>query len=196
MGINCSFHRVTEALKVSTEPETPSCSFFKDTSTKENVSTSKSEVQKLSMEPLKMKRKKTGGYNLRKSLAWNKAFFTEEGGCVLNYEVVAPQTAAYLFIYLFVCLVALGVLDPIELSVISGTFANASGGGLCPIEERKTPQSSKSLRNVASSSMKSIKKNICKEISTTSSKEDREKVCFWLTFMSLGSMFKTCSVIL
>nr|GME13772.1 uncharacterized protein LOC109163234 [Ipomoea batatas] len=134
-----SFTSPIKALKVSTDPETPSCSFFKDSSNKENLSTSKSEVQKLSMEPHKMKRKKTGGYNLRKSLAWNKAFFTEEG-----------------------------VLDPMELSMISG-------GGLSPIEERKTPQSSKSLRNVAPSSMKSIKKNVCKEISATSSKEDREK---------------------
>ncbi|KAK7404662.1 hypothetical protein VNO78_05617 [Psophocarpus tetragonolobus] len=58
---------------------------------KENADWNK--LQKLSMEPQQMKRKKkAGGYNLRKSLAWNRAFFTEEG-----------------------------VLNPVELSMISGT---------------------------------------------------------------------------
>ncbi|KAI3461473.1 hypothetical protein Pfo_018136 [Paulownia fortunei] len=59
---------------------------------KENININKFETPKLSLEPLRMKRKKNGGgYNLRKSLAWDRAFFTEEG-----------------------------VLDPLELSVISG----------------------------------------------------------------------------
>ncbi|MED6207457.1 hypothetical protein PIB30_036039 [Stylosanthes scabra] len=53
----------------------------------------KPEAAKLSMEAQQMKRKKKGGgYNLRKSLAWNRAFFEEEG-----------------------------VLNPLELSMISGT---------------------------------------------------------------------------
>lgn len=47
---------------------------------KENVNLNKPEPPKLSLEPQQMKRKKKGGgYNLRKSLAWNRAFFTEEG---------------------------------------------------------------------------------------------------------------------
>ncbi|GER55167.1 NAD(P)-binding Rossmann-fold superfamily protein [Striga asiatica] len=77
-------HALDQAIPCSTnEP-----SYFK-----ENININKSESPKLSMEPLQMKRKKKGGgYNLRKSLAWDKAFFTEEG-----------------------------VLDPVELSVISGT---------------------------------------------------------------------------
>ncbi|XP_073056747.1 uncharacterized protein [Primulina eburnea] len=59
---------------------------------KENININKSETSKLNMEPLQMKRKKRGGgYNLRKSLAWDRAFFTEEG-----------------------------VLDPLELSMITG----------------------------------------------------------------------------
>ncbi|GFP95676.1 hypothetical protein PHJA_001711800 [Phtheirospermum japonicum] len=63
---------------------------------KENINSYKSESPKLCVEPLQMKRKKKGGgYNLRKSLAWDKAFFTEEG-----------------------------VLDPIELSVINGASCN------------------------------------------------------------------------
>lgn len=44
---------------------------------------SKYEILKLSLEPQQMKRKKKGGgYNLRKSLAWDRAFFTEEGALV------------------------------------------------------------------------------------------------------------------
>ncbi|XP_075514004.1 uncharacterized protein LOC142549105 isoform X3 [Primulina tabacum] len=59
---------------------------------KENININKSETSKLNMEPLQMKRKKRGGgYNLRKSLAWDRAFFTEQG-----------------------------VLDPLELSMITG----------------------------------------------------------------------------
>ncbi|XP_073145464.1 uncharacterized protein [Henckelia pumila] len=59
---------------------------------KENININKSETSKLNIEPLQMKRKKRGGgYNLRKSLAWDRAFFTEEG-----------------------------VLDPLELSMITG----------------------------------------------------------------------------
>ncbi|CAO2814396.1 unnamed protein product [Amaranthus hypochondriacus] len=54
-------------------------------SIKENLHNNdkKSIGHNLSLEPQRMKRsKKAGGYNLRKSLAWDKAFFTEEG--VLN----------------------------------------------------------------------------------------------------------------
>lgn len=62
---------------------------------KENISANKPEVVKLSMEPQPMKRKKKGGgYNLRKSLAWDRAFFTEEG--VFNSLVqTAPQFILY-----------------------------------------------------------------------------------------------------
>lgn len=51
----------------------------RDSVNTENASLNKPEVPKLNMEPRSMKKKKKGGYNLRKSLAWNKAFFTEEG---------------------------------------------------------------------------------------------------------------------
>ncbi|CAK7339451.1 unnamed protein product [Dovyalis caffra] len=43
---------------------------------KENVTVDKPNMPKLNLEPQQMKRKK---YNLRKSLAWDRAFFTEEG---------------------------------------------------------------------------------------------------------------------
>lgn len=47
---------------------------------KENINGNKSEAPKLNVEPQQMKRKKKGGgYNLRKSMAWDRAFFTEEG---------------------------------------------------------------------------------------------------------------------
>ncbi|CAH9107386.1 unnamed protein product [Cuscuta epithymum] len=116
------------------------------------------------MEPLQMKRKKISGYNLRKSLAWNKAFFTEEG-----------------------------VLDPTELSLISGAFANTSGGGLCSIEERRTPQTSNSRKNV-SSSMKSVKKNLSRDFNATSSKEERMKIqssCKAITSQNGRPLFST-----
>lgn len=58
----------------------------KDSFNKENINVSKSDTVKLSLDPQQMKRKKKGVYNLRKSLAWDRAFFTEEG-----------NTANYLF---------------------------------------------------------------------------------------------------
>lgn len=51
---------------------------------KENTNENRFGVSKLSKEQQKMKRKR-GGYNLRKSLAWNRAFFTEEG--YLNFLI-------------------------------------------------------------------------------------------------------------
>ncbi|OMO77206.1 hypothetical protein COLO4_25271 [Corchorus olitorius] len=78
---------------------------------KENISNNvnKSEAPKLNLEPQQMKRKKRGGgYNLRKSLAWDRAFFTEEG-----------------------------VLNSTELSLISGNFGKLSGGTLSVIEEER-----------------------------------------------------------
>lgn len=66
-----------------------------DTINKENINANKSEMPNLCMEPQQMKRrKKGGGYNLRKSLAWDRAFFTEEG--------LKPLCLYYLiFIYWF-----------------------------------------------------------------------------------------------
>ncbi|XP_022986754.1 uncharacterized protein LOC111484416 isoform X4 [Cucurbita maxima] len=64
-----------------------------DHTDKENINANDIEGPNLSIMPQQMKRKKkAGGYNLRKSLAWNKAFFTEEG-----------------------------VLDSMELSMITGS---------------------------------------------------------------------------
>ncbi|KAH1130515.1 hypothetical protein J1N35_001893 [Gossypium stocksii] len=85
------------------------CPTFSSNINKENISNTetKSELPKLSLEPHQMKRKKkVGGYNLRRSLAWDRAFFTEEG-----------------------------VLNSTELSLISGNFSKLSGEKLLTIEE-------------------------------------------------------------
>jgi hypothetical protein len=71
----------TEESKVGGEnAENPCSSLLTDGINKQNINANKSEVPKLSMEPQQMKRRKNGGgYNLRKSLAWDRAFFTEKG---------------------------------------------------------------------------------------------------------------------
>ena len=46
---------------------------------KDNTNLNKIEEKKFSLQPQKMKRKKKGGFNMRKSLAWDRAFFEEEG---------------------------------------------------------------------------------------------------------------------
>ena len=67
-------------LKDSVDVEKSKCSAPVGSSNKENVNVNKSEGPKLTVEPQQMKRRKrSGSYNLRKSLAWDRAFFTEEG---------------------------------------------------------------------------------------------------------------------
>ena len=66
---------------------------------KENINGNKAEAPKLSVEPQQMKRKKKGGgYNLRKSLAWDRAFFTEEG--MLSSSVHTSFSQSYRFLKL------------------------------------------------------------------------------------------------
>ncbi|XP_057483482.1 uncharacterized protein LOC130770156 isoform X2 [Actinidia eriantha] len=103
-------------LKDSVDVEKPKCSAPVGSSNKENVNVNKSEGPKLTVEPQQMKRRKrSGSYNLRKSLAWDRAFFTEEG-----------------------------VLDPLELSILSGSFGNSSREVLPAIHEEETKVSSNS----------------------------------------------------
>lgn len=105
-------------------------------SNKENFSAYKLEGANLSVEPMQMKKKKKGGgHNLRKSLAWNNAFFTEEG-----------------------------VLDPEELSIMIGTPGSSSRGVFSTISEerRNTPYDPQALgknlfKDVQSSSAKKEK---------------------------------------
>lgn len=67
-------------MKNNRDADKPTYSSRDDVSNKENVHENKLGVTKINVEPQQMKkRKKGGGYNLRKSLAWDQAFFTEEG---------------------------------------------------------------------------------------------------------------------
>lgn len=67
----------------------------RDDAEKENLSASKPEMAKLNIEPQQMKKKKKGGFNLRKSLAWNHAFFTEEGNH--NFPFLFSWFSSFLF---------------------------------------------------------------------------------------------------
>lgn len=75
-----------------------------------SVSETNLHMPVITEEPQKTrKRKKGGGCSLRKSLAWNSAFFTEEG-----------------------------VLDPLELSIFSGSVSECSKSFLSRVNERGT----------------------------------------------------------
>ncbi|KAG1337985.1 hypothetical protein COCNU_04G002910 [Cocos nucifera] len=92
-----------------------SCSSPKDVGNKENICTAQEDnldVLASSKEtPMQTKRaKRGGGYNLRKSLAWNQAFFMEEG-----------------------------VLNPLELSMLSGSVTKSSGCFLSGINGEMSP---------------------------------------------------------
>ncbi|KAJ8768607.1 hypothetical protein K2173_023511 [Erythroxylum novogranatense] len=108
---------------------------------KENSNLNKTEVAKLSLEPHKMKRKKKGGgYNLRKSLAWDRAFFTEEG-----------------------------VLDPLELSMLSG---NSGGEVLSVIHEgRESMCASEDSINESPPDLRPLEDNLFKELPKSASKK-------------------------
>ncbi|KAM6578778.1 hypothetical protein CsatB_030615 [Cannabis sativa] len=121
-------------LPISTEEDTARSSFSRD---KEN----KEEGLKLSLEPQQMKRKKKGGaFNLRKSLAWDRAFFTEQG-----------------------------VLDPVELSIISGNVSKFSGETLSSIREEDT-----SCAGAASSNLRAIEENLFTDLPPTTSGKYRK----------------------
>ncbi|KAA8543990.1 hypothetical protein F0562_021833 [Nyssa sinensis] len=127
---------------------TKSSSSPRGSSNKENINMNKSEVPKLSVELQQMKRrKKGGGYNLRKSLAWDRAFFTEEG-----------------------------VLNPVELSMLSGNFGSSSGEVLSVIHEEGR-KSLSGVSNCASDSvhLQALEETLFKEIPETTLNVDREK---------------------
>ncbi|CAI9776420.1 unnamed protein product [Fraxinus pennsylvanica] len=120
---------ITKRLKIVEDLANPCSSSSRGSCFKENVNINNSDPTKLSAEPLPMKRKKKGGgYNLRKSLAWDRAFFTEEG-----------------------------VLDPIELSTISGT---SCGERLFAIDEEI---SSASCYTMESADTPAIENDLMKE---------------------------------
>ncbi|XP_019454003.1 PREDICTED: uncharacterized protein LOC109355347 isoform X2 [Lupinus angustifolius] len=110
---------------------------------KDNVNWS---APKLNVEPQNMKKRKNkgGGYNLRKSLAWDRAFFTEQG-----------------------------VLNPLELSMISGTSTPIKNNTVSNLniiheheEEEREPTS-------ASLAIREIEENLFKQSSYSSSQKNR-----------------------
>ncbi|KAJ7980946.1 copine family protein 2-like isoform X2 [Quillaja saponaria] len=123
----------------------PSSSSPKDGVNKDIINVNNSEAPKLSLEPQKMKRKKKGGgYNLRKSLAWDRAFFTEEG-----------------------------VLNPLELSMISGDYNKHNGGMLCAIhEEEQNPVSSNMDITSDPSEFQALEEKLFKQSSASNSLAD------------------------
>ncbi|KAK6788082.1 hypothetical protein RDI58_016607 [Solanum bulbocastanum] len=135
-------------LEVRVDHVKSGCSSRRVSSNKENINSDKAEMPKLSVEPLHMKRKKrSGGCNLRKSLAWDRAFSTEEG-----------------------------VLDPLELSLLSGSLVKTCGEALFTInEEERNPTSNDSLHDASSVYLSPNKKNMFKGIRAVALKEENRK---------------------
>lgn len=135
-------------LEVRVDHVNSGCSSRRVSSNKENINSDKAEMPKLSVEPLHMKRKKrSGGCNLRKSLAWDRAFSTEEG-----------------------------VLDPLELSLLSGSLVKTCGEALFTInEEERNPTSNDSLHDASSVYLSSNKKSTFKGIRAVALKEENRK---------------------
>ncbi|XP_071697676.1 uncharacterized protein [Rutidosis leptorrhynchoides] len=106
---------LTNSLK---DMEKASSSSVKATNNKENINSNNVQVPKLGMKPMPMKtRNKGAGYNLRKSLAWDRAFFTDEG-----------------------------ILDPYELTLITGINDYSRGGELPVMSEEGSSSCSSSSR--------------------------------------------------
>ncbi|KAK3206103.1 hypothetical protein Dsin_020149 [Dipteronia sinensis] len=133
------YHTPSVKFKGNEVEEKLDSSSHRDGVNKENINLSKPELPKLNMEPHQMKRKKKG-FNMRKSLAWDRAFFTEEG-----------------------------VLDPLELSMISGSFGKSSGEMLSAIhEDGRDSLSGDSEKLVLH------EENLLKELPSSSKKADRK----------------------
>ncbi|XP_068657846.1 uncharacterized protein [Aristolochia californica] len=100
-----------------------------------------------SEEPKPPKRKrKAGGCNLRKSLAWNSAFFTEEG-----------------------------VLDPDELSILTGPLSECDENFLARVKGEKTLLLTESYSiNNDGCNLKELDENLFKELSTDSITKDNK----------------------
>lgn len=124
-----SVNYIAVANEKSQKPSSPSC---RDSTDKENKGSNanKIEEQKLSLQPQQMKRKKGGGYNLRKSLAWDRAFFTDEGYILFldctNFFHIEKKIKAGIIVFFPILVLLSGVLNSEELSLISGS-ANSNG---------------------------------------------------------------------
>ncbi|KAG8644545.1 uncharacterized protein LOC110626061 isoform X3 [Manihot esculenta] len=167
----CSLHPPSQLLASPVEsrkgtddtciPSSSSCEDSRDNNmNKENVNLNKPEPPKLSLEPQQMKRKKKGGgYNLRKSLAWNRAFFTEEG-----------------------------VLDPSELSMLSGHSGKSSGEMLSIIHEGRESLCGELDSISDSPDLQSLEHNLFKELPSSTPTKNRNNAAKLTTH--LGSPAK------
>ncbi|KAK2975380.1 hypothetical protein RJ640_012391 [Escallonia rubra] len=142
------YDALADGLQDIIDTAKPSYSSPKGSCNKENINSNQIEVPRLSMEPLQMKRrKKGGGCNLRKSLAWDRAFFTDEG-----------------------------VLDPLELSMITGTFGKSSGEPLSVInEEGRNVFSGDSKPTIKYVDVRAFREISSTEVSDIASSENRDK---------------------
>ncbi|KAF5744673.1 hypothetical protein HS088_TW07G00250 [Tripterygium wilfordii] len=135
-----------EGGKVNKDMATPCSSVHSNCANKENTNFNKQEVSKLNVDRLQMKRKKKGaGYNLRKSLAWDRAFFTEEG-----------------------------VLDPLELSSISGNYNNTDREKLSVIHEEGRESLSGTREGARNSAdLQVLEENLFKALPSSAATEER-----------------------
>ncbi|CAH2069362.1 unnamed protein product [Thlaspi arvense] len=115
---------------------------------KENTSGSKIELPKLSVERQQMKKKKkNAGFNLRKSLAWDRAFSTEEG-----------------------------VLDSAELSKITGSACQTGGDLLSAIQEEFRESTSASKCTSVSPGLQALEENLFNDLPVNSKKREKKFV--------------------
>ncbi|KFK27546.1 hypothetical protein AALP_AA8G397700 [Arabis alpina] len=132
-------------VKGSNNMEQLSASVNTDSVGKENIGGIKFELPKLSVERQQMKKKKkNAGFNLRKSLAWDRAFSTEEG-----------------------------VLDPVELSKITGNACQTGGDLLPPIQEESM---SASKCTSVSPGLRALEENLFNDLPVKSKSREKKKV--------------------
>ena len=113
------------------------------------------------------RKKKAGGYNLRKCLAWDRAFFTDEGIFLFSFSffffafllvLLLLEKKEFNFSLMYFFLV-LGVLNSTELSLISGNIDKSSGEKLLVIEEEIESLSGDSQ------DLQALENNLFKELS-------------------------------
>ncbi|GMG98821.1 hypothetical protein Nepgr_000661 [Nepenthes gracilis] len=147
-----NFDRSSQIAMVNDKMHIEEASCLSPHSKKENLKVSKNKLgtTNVSMETQKMKRsRKHEGYNLRKSLAWNKAFLTEEG-----------------------------VLNSLELSMISGILSMPKGEELSTIhEDGRESLSSNSGSMGVLTDQQSLEEKLFKQFPSRKLNEDKKIGC-------------------
>ncbi|KAG7538640.1 hypothetical protein ISN44_As13g023820 [Arabidopsis suecica] len=139
------FSPIGRVTGTSNNMEQPCASVDTDSVGKEN---SKVEMPKLSVERQQMKKKKkNAGFNLRKSLAWDRAFSTEEG-----------------------------VLDSSELSKITGTACQFGGDRLPAIQEEFKESMSASKCTSVSPGLQALEENLFNDLPVNSKNREKKLV--------------------